>query len=84
MSQPINSDEDIAVNPHSDIFKEEIAQGDRKLSIEVQHNDDGWGLQIISSNDNLTDYEDVFSSKEEAFAEARAAIAECGIDSFFW
>ena len=81
---PSDIEENADTTPHADIFKEQIVKDDRSLSIEVQQNDDGWGLQIISSAENLTDYEDSFNSKEAAVNEAHEAIAECGFDSFFW
>ncbi|ROS01875.1 hypothetical protein EDC56_2324 [Sinobacterium caligoides] len=65
-------------------ISETITDNGKTLTIKVTENDQGWWLEIVSSNDNITNYEDAFESEQAALEEARAAVAECGVDSFFW
>ncbi len=44
--------------------------------------DDGWSLEVISENDDLTTWEEKFPTDEEAFSEFLATVARDGIRSF--
>ncbi len=42
--------------------------------------DGGWSLEVISENDDLTTWEEQFSTDEEAFGEFLATVAREGIE----
>ncbi|CAH0991985.1 hypothetical protein SIN8267_02100 [Sinobacterium norvegicum] len=68
----------------STIHAETITEGSQQVTLNVEQNDQGWTLEIVSDKGNITNYEDSFDSKEAALEEGRAAIAEGGVSSFFW
>jgi hypothetical protein len=63
-------------------YKETIKDGDLRVHIVIEPGDKGWQLMIVNDHDEATQWEDVFSTKDEALREAKAAIAEQGVAFF--
>ena len=68
----------------SSTHAETITEGSQKVTLNVEQNDEGWTLEIVSEAGNITNYEDYFDSKESALEEGRAAVTEGGVSSFYW
>lgn len=63
-------------------FKETVTEGNLRVFIVVEPSDDGWRLMIVNDDDEATQWEDTFKTRDDALQEARAAIAEQGVAFF--
>lgn len=66
----------------SKTVKQRVEQDNLGVDIVLTQTDKGWQMMIVDDEGIATSWEDVFSSKDEALAEAKAAIAEQGIKFF--
>ncbi len=66
----------------SNTIKHRIEQDNLAVNIVLTPAEQGWQMMIADDEGIATAWEDAFNTKEEALAEAKAAIAEHGIKFF--